>query len=199
MVVDRAFGRDVSPIVAPGGGAIAQSVRSQRSSRSGDGVLASPLPHSTRLPEQDRYEWCVVFGGSRHAVQRMGQMSDDENPYLVLQQAFEDLRTPDGLKQMLETSLRYSSDGDKVFLLVGAVDDDVLMQEAQEIGFLKRCAQPQHHFKLASLRYTTPPVYPSSSPSSSSSSSSPPSPPPPPLRPYAGRGAAPLLSCRGAH
>ena len=57
-----------------------------------------------------------------------------ENPYKVLETAFLELLTPDGRKNMLTTDVQISRDGDEVFLMVGATDDDVLMQEAEEIG-----------------------------------------------------------------
>lgn len=129
LVVDRAFGRDLSPL--PGG----RNVRGATPLRN---TSPRSTPRSTKLDDLDRFEWVIVFGGTKAEVQRMKSLPEDENPYLVLQEAFMELLTPDGRKRMLKTELQFSIDGDEVFLLVGAEDDDVLMQEAEEIGFTKR-------------------------------------------------------------
>ena len=107
-----------------------------------------PSPGSSATPRRlddkdleydDMYEWIIVFGGSTKDVQRLRQLDDDENPYLVLQEAFERVRAPGAPgERVLRTELKDSAKGDRVYLRVGACDDDGLMHEAQEIGFLKR-------------------------------------------------------------
>ena len=85
------------------------------------------------------YEWMIVFGGSVADVQAMRRLPDDENPYLVLQTAFERVRAPGAPgERVLRTDLKTSASGKEVYLRVGACDDEGLMYEAQEIGFLKR-------------------------------------------------------------
>ena len=67
----------------------------------------------------------------------MKRLPDDENPYIVLQEAFERVRGPNG-ERVLRTDLKTAASGAEVYLRVGAYDDEGLMSEAEEVGFLKR-------------------------------------------------------------
>eukprot|EP01043_Picozoa_sp_COSAG02_P009194 COSAG02_NODE_308_length_25072_cov_20.906925_8_plen_738_part_00 len=112
----------------------------------GRSAYGSPVSVTPRRPgpkdldEDDLYEWVIVFGGSVADVQAMARLPDKENPYIVLQAAFERVRGPNG-ERVLRTDFKISASGKEVFLRVGAYDDEGLMSEAQEVGFLKRVIQ----------------------------------------------------------